>query len=207
MGILASLLAFPMMAQAAGMGVYIPYAFGDSSSLTTSDTSEDVTVDYKASSGFGVVFDSNIGKNSLYNYRLGLESVSMSRKDADFDLSRYNMIHTFGFGVLRKEMVRLWIGPRINIAYMTGSGDFGYSETAVEFGIAPAIGVNVNLGSVVSLGLDLDYRFSTVGGSFSNDFGVDDSYAGSTTGMTARFLLMFRFGETFDGSDSTYNDL
>ena len=208
---LALLLAMPMVASAAGMGLYIPVGLGYSGSYTRDyDNSlipnQDIDFDYKASAGFGLAFDTNIGEDSLFNYRLGLEVMNQEidqvdgascTGDCDFG-TRFNMVHTFGFGVLCTQTVRLWVGPRINVAFESDTGENGYTRAGFEFGIAPAVGVNVNLGRVVSLSADLDYRIATTAGAWDSDFAIDGgSYSGVTTGATARFYVLFRFGEQF----------
>ena len=204
--VLSLLLATPMVASAAGMGVYVPVSLGDSGSYTYSpDYTSDVEVDrdYKTSAGLGLTFDTNIGKDKLFNYRLGLEYINLKVDNSDFTSSntgygRFNLVNTFGFGVLRTESVRLWIGPRINVGWNVDASDASYSELAFELGIAPAIGVNVNLGRVVSLAADIDYRFATVAGAWDSDTLLNSgSYTGSVTGATARFYVLFRFGEEF----------
>ncbi|MCJ7764684.1 MAG: hypothetical protein MUP09_01965 [Thiovulaceae bacterium] len=169
--LLSLLLAMPMAANAAGMGVYIPISTGDSGSYTETYDNKlipdrDIDIDYKASAGLGIAFDTNIGKDRLFNYRLGLEFMKQEvdkvdgtscTNDCDFG-TRVNIVNTFGFGVLRTQTVRLWVGPRINVAYNWDTGDNGYARVGYEFGVAPAVGINVNLGRVVSLAADLDYR-------------------------------------------------
>ena len=137
---LALLLAVPMALSADGMGVYIPISADDRGSVTLDYDSDlipnrDVDIDYKAAAGLGMAFDSNIGQDKLFNYRLGLEVLkqkfekvdgSSCTGDCDFG-TRINMVHTFGFGLLRTQTVRLWIGPRINMAYEWDTGDNGYS--------------------------------------------------------------------------------
>ena len=193
------LLAMPMVASAAGMGIYVPIGVSNSSSVTGDYYNNTTDRDYDTTAGFGLAFDSNIGKDKLFNYRLGLEYTKMPIENSSVEYDRYNMVHTFGFGVLRKEMVRLWVGPRINIA-MNGYSNGPYTDVAFEFGIAPAVGVNVNLGPVVSLGFDADYRFAGLAGAWEYN-GVysydDDTYSGTATGLTARFYVLFRFGEKF----------
>jgi hypothetical protein len=193
------------------MGFYLPISFATTSSVTKDyDYSlfpdQDLDVDFKPSAGLGLAFDSNIGKDSLFNYRLGLEVMKQELDtvngdacvdDCDFG-TRFNMVHTFGFGVLRTQTVRLWVGPRINIAYDSDTGDNGYERIGFEFGIAPSVGINVNLGRVVSLAADLDYRFASTAGAWDSDISLDGgSYSGTTRGLTARFYLLFRFGERF----------
>ncbi|MCK5789127.1 MAG: hypothetical protein KAH32_09010 [Chlamydiia bacterium] len=217
---LALLLAMPMVVSAAGMGVYVPFSVGDTAELTHDNDqvsfTYDQTLDFKSAAGIGFVFDSNIGKDKLFNYRIGLEYMPEEMDTSTIngytstcgghdycDMSRFNIVQTFGFGVLRTKMVRLWVGPRINIAWNWRSNDYdaGYytateSEVAFEFGIAPAVGVNVNLGKLVSLGFDVDYRFAGVVGAWEDD-GNTGTYSGNVKGATARFTLLFRFGEEF----------
>lgn len=213
---LSLLLALPMSVSAAGMGVYIPLSLGDTSSVTATDDDTDIDhdfdFDYKPAVGFGLVFDSNIGKNKLMNYRVGIEYQKTTRDTIDghscsryCDMTRLNLVQTFGFGVLRTRMVRLWVGPRINIAwnyqstdYDTGYYENTYTEAAFEIGIAPAVGVNVNLGRVVSLAFDVDYRFAGIVGAYDDNEFSSGTYSGATKGATARFSVLFRFGETFD---------
>jgi hypothetical protein len=117
---LSLLLAMPMIASAAGMGVYIPVSMGDSGSYTQSYDSglipdRDIDLDYNPSAVLGIAFDTNIGKDKLFNYRLGLEFMKQEidsadgvncTGDCDYG-TRVNMVHTFGFGVLRTQTVRL----------------------------------------------------------------------------------------------------
>lgn len=205
---LSLLLAMPMVASAAGMGVYVPLSVSNTMAVTdTPDVGveQDFDLDYKSSVGLGLAFDTNIGKDSLFNYRLGLEYMKQEidsvdgyscTGDCDFG-TRINMVNTFGFGVLRTQTVRLWVGPRINFAYDWDTGDNGDTRLGFELGVAPAVGINVNLGRVVSLAADVDYRFATAFGAYDDDFGNSGTYTGSTTGPTARFYVLFRFGEEF----------
>ena len=199
--VLSLLLAAPMTASASGVGVYVPVSVTHSSSVAY-DYEDDVDTDYKPSAGFGFAFDSNIGMDKPYSYRLGLEYLNAEIDSTDSpykeDFSRFNIVNTIGYGLLRTKAVRLWAGPRINIAWnwRTDKAD-DYTEAAFELGIAPALGVNINLGPAVSLGADLDYRFAYIVGAWENDL-TDDSYDGGANGLTARFYILFRFGETLD---------
>ena len=73
---LSLLLAMPIVVSATGMGVYVPLSVSNTMSVTDSPdfgVEADLDFDYKASAGIGIAFDTNIGKDSLFNYRLGLE--------------------------------------------------------------------------------------------------------------------------------------
>ena len=118
----------------------------------------------------------------------------------------FNIVNTFGFGVYRNEKVRLWIGPRLNIQFSEYTHDFFPGEDGGEFGIgiAPATGVNVSLGRVVSLAADIDYKQAFVTGSKTSNTG--HGYGGVNEGVTARFYVLFKFGETFSPVQATAVD-
>lgn len=204
---LSLLLAMPMVASAAGMGVYIPFGVANSSSVEGDYYTATIDKDYEAAAGFGLAFDSNIGKDKLFNYRLGVEYMTVGVDNVNGystsqEYSRFNFVNTFGFGVLRTEKVRLWVGPRVNVAWnwtdqsLDGSSNYGHSEVALELGVAPAVGINVHLSRVVSLSFDLDYRVAYISGAWTNDYN-DDTYTGTTTGPAFRAYVLFKFGEEF----------
>ncbi len=205
---LSLLLAMPMVASAAGMGIYVPVTFAEKESVEYDSVTGTTDFDYKPGAGFGIAFDSNIGKDKLYNYRLGLEyrEAELDKVDGSsissttYTKKTFNIVNTFGFGVFRTKTVRLWVGPRLNIQFadMESSSNSEFSRTDFGIGIAAAGGINVNLGRVVSLAADLDYHVAGIAGDeewYSGDVG--DSYSGTNTGFTARFYVLFRFGEEF----------
>jgi len=213
--VLTSILLLPIIAQASGVGFYIPMAASSSSSMEDADSGYVRDLDYKSSVGLGFVYDSNVGMDEMYAYRLGLEymkvgidKVNSHTYTGDMEFTRLNMVHTFEFGLVTTKNVRFWVGPRINLAYQGASeqeGTSSYDESNFEFGIAPALGTNINLGSVVSLGFDVDYRFTGIFGTWisedsSINYSKDGTNSGTAKGLTARLYVLFRFGETDSNS-------
>lgn len=207
---LSLLLTMPMVASAAGMGIYIPFNITENEEIEYDELfSGTYDYEYKPSAGIGIAFDTNIGKDALFNYRLGLE-YSHAEIDnyygnsltsgQEYTKDKFNIVNTFGFGVLRTETVRLWVGPRVNIQFE--SGEFSNSSTtiwtqdSVGLGFGLAGGVNVNLGRLVSLAADLDYHAVAISGTEDSAF-YNVEYSGVNSGVTARFYLLFRFGEKF----------
>lgn len=214
---LALLLATPMIVSASGIGLYLPYSVGDAYSVTVSpeDTNRadyDTDFDLQSSTGVGFMYDSNLGKDALFNYRLGLEYTkeeidtfegNSCTGNCEFG-TRYNFVNTFGFGVLRTKMVRLWVGPRFNIAFdsYSDAADDNFKRIGMEFGIAPAVGVNVNFGRYFALSADADYRFAATLGAADQDdtiYAQDRgfTYKGSAKGTTVRVYAIFKFGEDY----------
>jgi len=224
--LLALLLAAPMMVSASGIGLYVPYSLGDSKSVTiypddNTGNDREFNYDLQSGAGIGFTFDSNIGKDSLFNYRLGLEYTEQKfdkregghscTNDCEYG-TKFNIVNTFGFGVLRTQTVRLWVGPRINIA-LEKDTQTGYSTTytrnGAEIGIAPAIGINVNLGRYFALAADVDYRFAATFGDtdvtenssyYNSNTNHGTTYGGTATGATLRFYALFKFGEDFSSA-------
>ena len=133
------LLAMPMMVSAAGMGIYVPFNITETEEIDNGyPTYGTTTLEYKSAPGIGIAFDSNIGKDKVYNYRLGLEyhTVELDKVNGNavsggtYEKSKFNIVNTFGFGVLRTKTVRLWVGPRINIQYE--NGEYSSSEWDAE---------------------------------------------------------------------------
>jgi len=142
-------------------------------------------------SGFGLVLDSNIGKNKLYNWRLNLESNKI-KTESGYKYDKSSIINTFGFSLFRNKRVRVFMGPRLEFGFMSEDNWDG-----IEFAISPTVGVNVHLGSVVSLGLDMDYKIdglSTSTRSYDNYYSDRDE---TLSGMTTRFYVLFKFGERY----------
>ena len=213
--ILLTLLSLPLGLSAVGLGVYVPLSFAERSSVSVSsnfsstyEPNYTLKTNYKESVGIGLVLDTNVQKDALFNYRLGLEAInreinngngSSCLNNCDYG-RRYNIVNTFGFALVRNEDVRVWLGPRINIAWNTQSGDKDYFRTEFELGIAPVLGINVDLGKVVSLSFDLDYRISNITGASSNSGSSSYSsftYSGTTQGATARFYIIFKINDGF----------
>jgi hypothetical protein len=204
------LLAMPVIGYSAGMGIYIPSNITENEKIEYDDTfAGTYDHEYKPSAGFGVAFDTNIGKNRLFNYRLGLEYSHAELDNLDgesvpsgteYTKDKFNIVNTFGFGVLRKQHVRLWVGPRLNIQFESGEFSGGsttfWTQDSFGIGLGVAAGVNVNLGRLVTLAADLDYHAVAIYGTEENAL-YSVGYSGVNEGVTARLYLLFRFRERF----------
>lgn len=210
------LITTPLFLNASGLAIYVPYGLGDSHAVTNSPTNgieTEYDVDYKSNLGLGLAYDGNLGEDSLSNTRFSLEYTKREVDTfANFGCTgnceagqRINLVSTFGFGLLRTEVVRLWLGPRFNLAYNWHSRDTNdYSTGGLEVGIAPALGINVNIGSHLSLAADVDYRWAGEFGAWTDNIGGSGTYTSSIQGATARVYVFFRFGEVYgDGATNT----
>jgi len=171
----------PIALNAFGMGLTIPM-------FTNVEHENDNGRTWKedSMSGYGLVLDTNIGKNKLYNYRLNIESNEIEAENG-YKFDKTSIVNTFGFALFRNEHVRVFMGPRLNIGFEDRRED----DSRLEYSLAPAIGVNIHLGSVVSLGLDFDYKISALATSIG-DYNDED-----LSGITSRFYILFKFGENY----------
>ena len=179
-------LALPMYSTllcAAGIGVSGSY----------SSISDDLHNNYKNynTGGVGFVFDTNLGKDRTFNYRLGFEymrtGLDDSIGDENYDyVKRINVVNTFGFGFYRSQSIRLWAAPRILISEYTykEKGEvthYNFSNKGIDVGVGPALGININFDNHLTLSLDADYMaiFSSTNRAIT----------------TLRVSLIFRFDE------------
>lgn len=204
---MVGLILSPSNGNAFGIGLYVPVAGAGTSTWTISsdfgDNKEDY--DFTGNGGFGIVLDTKVARDGLFNYRLniGMQNATYSYQGLDFkDFKLYVLDNSFGFGVVRTRFMRLWIGPQVRLAAMNRSKD-GTDLSAFGFGLAPVIGANFNFGRMLTAAVDLGYRFTSFGGkiessdsygSYSNDF---------TIGQQAFFLnisFLFRINDVFESA-------
>ena len=211
----AFILALPLLLQAAGMGISVPYNITETERINYSNVNlHYTTYEYKPSTGLGFVFDTNIGKDKDFSYRLNLEyslaDIDNSSRlySSDFSKHKYSVINTFGFSVYHSRYIRFWAGPRVLIQYEHISSSSNLrNQNTYGFGLGVATGLNVHLGPKVSLGADIDYHavymfggenYRTYDGTTTGDTTHYTVIAGSNKGATARVYLLLRFGEQYE---------
>ncbi len=195
-GLLATIV-MPMMLQAGGMGLYIPYSISHEVDGTSSPDDDlpdsDYDFTFKDKAGIGLAYVTNLGKDKMFAYQFGFEYTQPQGEYSSISADKIDLINTLEFGVLNTKVVKLWIGPRINIGYKWYESS-GYKRTGLEFGIAPAAGININIGRFFALTFDVDYKFAAGFGSFSGAY--DGVYTEQVKGATARFGVYLKFGES-----------
>lgn len=191
---------------AAGLGIAFPFGSG--------------TTDYDLyeadASRFGInfVFDSNVANNRVFNYRLnaGVEFFTHDYEEeyyssyyGYYDYYSYSnegirivTDHTFGFGIVRTSVVRLWLGPTVRIGFVSED------ESGITLGAGlTALGLNFNFGPVFTIGLEAGYLFNADlyfdDVAYEEDYYYEDS---SSTGLNQMFVVklsfLFRINDTYD---------
>lgn len=129
--------------------------------------------------GGGLVMDTNLAYDRVFNYRMELGAGYMSLGDVGDSLA-INWVHYFGLGVVRTKTVRFWLGPLFTVV---GLAD---GVTGIMGGMGFAMGVNINVGEHVSFCITGSGRF--VGG-----YVADSVVYGADGLLTA--AIIFRFAK------------
>jgi len=185
-----------------GMGVAVMQGsetWEDNYFITQHDGDRDIK-------SFGLVLDTNIAKDSLFNYRLTIaREDNETSNDIGVNLEGIAFTHDFGFAVFRSPVVKLWLGPQLKFGfYDTVRKDntgFNTDGGAIGWGFGPVIGINVHLPKVVTFSASFayhlagfyagDYDLDNNDGSTIGNSDIDVDYSGSTY---LNLSLLFRFG-------------
>jgi len=209
-GLCAAIMAVAQSAQAAAIGVYgtggvnlSTWEYRDVSANTTD-----------ALYGCGVVFDTNAAKNELFGYRLTAGYEQYRLKYAELNKSsdpihRVSMSHTFGFGMVRTDLIRFWAGPRIGLHYL----NYRNSYTTFRINLIPffpypskvtvkldmigldlllAFGINFNIGNVATIFLDLGFGYM-------GNYNIHETQKGHGFGLDGKVGFMFRINDKYKG--------
>lgn len=106
--------------------------------------------------GAGVTLDTTAAMNNLFNYRMHLDYTNLQRKNYLHEKKFYvgkenhnilNMQNSFGFGIVRLQNFRFWLGPHVHFSY-----DFYDKHLGTNLGLA--FGFNYNMAKLITLSLD-----------------------------------------------------
>jgi len=147
-------------AGAAGFGFYGTLG-GDRSSTWSNDNGPSYKVKTEHQ-GAGFVFDTAVAQDKFFNYQLNLGYDEFTSKTAgssnDLKLSGLMISNAFGFGIVRTDGFRLWMGPEIRLAWPRGS-HLGVDYDFFGVGAGPVLGMNFNLPGTVSFTAKAGYQF------------------------------------------------
>ena len=213
--IIAMFFVFNMFiseADALGLGGYGQFGLGVNSG-TIDGANDDYAYDFDADMailGLGFVLDTTVARDSLFNYRLqiGYENVAYKLDHerwgkSDIALNGLAITNDLGFGVLRTNFMRLWLGPEIRLSYGLGSMDEGPRQYDIYFmglGIGPVVGANFHIGQSLTLAAKLSYLLEGYlgAGTYEGDYDFDDEvYTASGSTIYLNFSVLFRLGDTY----------
>ena len=213
-GLLAAALLIAHSAQATGIGVY--GTGGVNLTKWKSYDLRDSTVDYYY--GGGLVVDSNVAKDEVFGYRFTAGYSQYRIKDTESKgqsdpIHRFSMSHTFGFGLIRDEDTRFFIGPCIGLHYLRLRESFWSVEADLLTGLLYAGRTNVRvdmigLDALLAMGINQDFGdvvtlFAQIGFGYMGNFGINIPENGHGFGIDAKLGLLFRINDTFKKASSS----
>lgn len=207
---LAMLLLASDAAYAGGFGGSISYT----RSQSELDDVDDFWADLNTESdevGIGLVFDTNLARDRLFNYRLYAslafvdEEVGQAGLENQVQGTNVSLDQTFGFGFIRTPSVRVFIGPSLHLGigriddHIDVSGfRENYERTSVTAGLGPELGVNFNVGRHLTVSTSAFVRYGFQVQSFQRLFdegGSDGDFVGGDLRAGLVTSVFFRFGD------------
>jgi len=170
--------------------------------------------------GGGLVIDTNLAGNQLFNYRMefGVTNLSTPFRSKEYDIVKsavpmmvyphipsldytpvtcdsnsivLTTVHYFGFGVVRSKHLRIWLGPQVTFGAMVTQ------LTGVYAGLGLAAGMNINMGEDFTLSLVGAGRFLG-GGRFYRHNAIFFRTGGYGGGGMITAAIIFRVpGDTY----------
>ncbi len=193
---------------ATGLGIYGTASRGSSTWKYHKEGISDFNRDADISKlGFGFVLDTAVAMDNLFNYRLnvgyGKVNIDTKASGSDIEGKNYHLFNTFGFGVLRSELIRLWLGPQIGVGFIRGEYDSIPSSAKNKydtfyFSVGLVTGINFNIGEFVTIGIDGGYRINRHVG--SANWGTSSSFGitGTEKEIFANLSFLFRINDIFE---------
>jgi len=106
----------------------------------------------------GIVMETKVAANSLFNYRLQIASVSSSYGEFKYEGVAFNNI--FGFGVWRTPSFRLWIGPQIGYKEIDSTNKTP-DVFILGFDVGPVVGINYHVSQTISLTAEIGNKIGS----------------------------------------------
>jgi hypothetical protein len=211
MAIFVSTLILSSQLNAIGLGIYGTASKGEYAWTYHIDEYPNIDVDSDVSKyGLGFVMDTCLAKDNLFNYRLniGFSRLKIDNENSAPDMkgNEYFFNNSFGFGVFRSEIVRIWLGPQVGFGWISGEYELQSGSTDTEndfwtmfYALGVAAGINFNIEDIITLGVDGGYRYSKHAGIGHMDSISSTSFGLSSTGKEffANFSIMFRINDVF----------
>ncbi len=156
------------------------------------------------------MIDSNVKKYNLVNYRgrIGYGQIERNYDTMPWDYT-YDVIcteHTVGFGMVRRDKMRMWLGPSILLDFMffdEEENDDYYGTESTDsfvfgFGVGPTFGINFVPTSRFAIGIELAFKYKFEVGSINWEYetesyyGYSETYDESSDIMSDTYMFTFK---------------
>jgi hypothetical protein len=198
--VVSSLLLFTGDAIASGWGAYIEY--GNSSGDVEFEDFGELPAELgdlvkkqdfdKNVIGIGMVYDTNIAIDKLFNYRIdvGWQHTFREGDNDDVDGNGLAIVQSFGFGIMRRADYRIWLGPVVRLNFDAYDPDVG-DLYSVGIGAGPQLGLNYHLNEKISLSGTFAYQYLYVA-EFLDAGNDSEPLSGSEHLISLNFSVLFR---------------
>ncbi len=190
-------------AHASGFGGYVGYAH---TTGTVEQEAGGPDLDHENNLvDFGFVFDTNLARDRTFNYRLNLGlqigereySVSGSPAKLKEKTAGFSVNNSFGFGIVRTETMRVWLGPSIRIGLDGCTNCSGYDSLFVSAGAGGNVGVNFNIGERLTISPSFGYQYMYGANVWDDDFETSSVEGGQHHVSFLVNVLFRRSGDRF----------
>ncbi|OHD66282.1 MAG: hypothetical protein A2176_07265 [Spirochaetes bacterium RBG_13_51_14] len=150
--------------------------------------------------GTDLVIDTAVAKNQLFNYRLNIECYNtLERKNYLFGNHAYSInrliwANTFGFGMVRKRFIRIWVGPQVALSYEFSNTNNRIIDTYIFHQIGSVAGANFHMGETATISVEIGLR---AGIGFDLKKSLSKSIFGPKIEPLAAIKLIFRAWDSF----------
>lgn len=189
---------------ALGLGLYWTSGWGDATYDAEDDDNNSWDWDSEIERrGYGLVLDTALAKDSVVNLRLNVGYYNWQEEDQNeeiIDLDGAQGVFDLGFGIVRTQSLRFWIGGELSAAYGVGSleGFDAFEVYLINVGIGPVAGLNFHIGDRLTFGIKAGYLFEGFIGEGENtitDTTVD--YTGYGGHYFVVLSAFYRFNDVF----------
>lgn len=97
----------------------------------------------------GFTLDSTVAMNNLFNYRIHIDFTN-AIGNVKYHHEAVNIQNSFGFGVVRRQNFRFWLGPHVHLFY-----DF---NRGVDSNVGLVFGFNCNMSNKGTFAIDFGVR-------------------------------------------------
>ncbi|MFC1849497.1 hypothetical protein ACFL27_04730 [candidate division CSSED10-310 bacterium] len=142
--------------------------------------------------GFGFQMDLATAKDKLFNFHLEATYIKLENEDTSdiFDLDGIMINSDFGFGLVRSDRIRFWVGPEVRITYFpeddSDTNQDYEDEGYLGLGIGPVIGLHIHAGSLITVVLKSQFVFAVFEGVNSTIDNIDEYDISFSAGILFR---------------------
>ncbi len=151
-------------ASAIGIGLVVKDTSNGTQSDRLSFLSSPIAFLFNRLAGTDLTLDTALAEDKLFNYRLGIDCDTLYSEshnmffNSPYYVNRFTCTNTFGFGLIRKNFVRIWIGPQVASSYEFRYHNKYVSDAALYNKFGAVAGINIHANAAITLSLEMGFR-------------------------------------------------